>query len=61
MTLLTKCRAIFKGGSVRFGGFGRLVLDTNWAAKHVVKRALCWQPAKMGQSETREIRGLIEV
>ena len=22
---------------------------------------LCWQPAKMGQSETREIKGLIEV
>ena len=21
----------------------------------------CWQPAKMGQSETREIKGLIEV
>ena len=21
----------------------------------------CWQPAKVGQSETREIRGLIEV
>ena len=25
------------------------------------KRRECWQPAKMGQSETREIKGLIEV
>ena len=32
-----------------------------WVACRDADEANCWQPAKMGQCETREIRGLIEV